>query len=206
MNGISTLAWQRGIAWNWPDLAWKIMEKLTFYGIVKIFYYLRKEFTFLSAEFPFVAHGISISERWILGDVFFRAPLSLLSAKFAFSECRISIFSVEFAISDRRILGSLFRAVIQCKICIFWAQNFWFFTAEFMFSEHWISLFWVRNTGGYLSKKAKSICPEILATLERLPKLVRGRSKYTDVIAAKIYGHISEGGLCWDWLLPEEPM
>ncbi len=37
-----------------PNLAWKIMEKLTFYGTGKIFHFLSAEFQFLNVEFQFL--------------------------------------------------------------------------------------------------------------------------------------------------------
>ncbi len=39
--------------------------------------------------------------------------------KFAFSEHKILIFSIDFAFSESRILGGLLRAVFECKIGIF---------------------------------------------------------------------------------------
>ncbi len=82
----------------------------------------------LSVEFPF-------SERRILGGLF-RAPLQFLSANFAFSEHRISIFeghissfSMEFAFSERRIqqfLSATFEFseriiyIFERRISIFW--------------------------------------------------------------------------------------
>ncbi len=44
---------------------------------------------------------------------------------------------MEFEFSERRILGDLYRAVFDSKICFFWAQNS-IFSAEFAFSERGI--------------------------------------------------------------------
>ncbi len=56
-----------------------------------------------------------------------------LSAKFAFSKHRISIFDMEFAFSDSGILGGLFRAFFECKVCILWVQNFDFLAQNLLF-------------------------------------------------------------------------
>ncbi len=57
---------------------------------------------------------------------------SFLAQTNAFSDHRILIFfSVEFAFSKPKILGSLSRATFKCKTGIFWTQNLYFLAQNF---------------------------------------------------------------------------
>ncbi len=98
-----------------PDLAWKIVEKLTFYGIREIFAFLVvQNFQFWARNFHVLRTEFLFSEPWILGEFwmiifiiwnlrFLNAEyqmltaLQFLRAKFAFSE---NFLSTEFWVVD----------------------------------------------------------------------------------------------------------
>ncbi len=84
--------------------------------------------------------------------------------------------SGELPFPERRILGGLFRAPFECKIGIFWAQNFyfaefWFFSVEFAF---FLSFEFLNSECGTLE------------ALTLLPYWSRGRSQDTHITSGKI--------------------